>query len=234
MLRIKEINVNIGGIPILKNNSLEVETREIVAAIGPNGAGKTTLLRAISGLIPLISGIIEFGGVRIDGLKPHEVAKLRVAHVPERGRLFNRMTVFENLQLGAYLNKDSVRKQRNLQMVYGYFPILEKNGNQIAATLSGGERQMLSLGRALMGEPKLMLVDEPTLGLAPLIIREVMNILTKLNGDGISILLVEQNAMALEIANRAYVLELGRIVLHGKADEVKINGKVRNSYLGIG
>lgn len=233
MLRIQEINVNIGKIPILKNNSLEVRTGEIVATIGPNGAGKTTLLKAISGLIPLSSGIIEFGGVRLDGLKAHEVAKLRVAQVPERGRLFNRMTVLENLQLGAYLNRDSVRRQKNLQIVYSYFPILREKDKQIAATLSGGERQMLSLGRALMGEPKLMLVDEPTLGLAPLMIREVMDILKKLNGYGIGILLVEQNAMALEIASRAYVLELGKIVFHGKADDVKTGEKVRKSYLGI-
>jgi branched-chain amino acid transport system ATP-binding protein len=236
LLQIRNLNTYYGLIQALCDISLDVETGEIVAVIGANGAGKTTLLRAISGVVPSSRGMISFAGTRIDKLPPEQIVRLGLSHVPERRELFDSLTVLENLQLGAYHRRGREAKtdvQRDLEQVWRIFPILRARQKQMAGTLSGGEQQMLAIARGLMARPKLLLIDEPSMGLAPLLVTEVLRIITLLREMGQTVLLVEQNARgALEVANRAYLMEVGRIILHGSAQELMRDDRVRRAYLG--
>lgn len=233
MLKVSNLDVNVGRLPILKGVSLEVGDGEIVTVIGANGAGKTTLLRTISGLSQPSSGEIIFKGQRIDGIKPHHILKMGISQIPERGRIFPHMNVFEHLQLGAWVQHDRKQIKEDMKRICDFFPILAKRKNQAGGTLSGGERQMLAIGRALMSRPQLLLLDEPTLGLAPVICFQLGDIIRELNHQGTTVILVEQNAnLALSVANRGYVLETGCIVLHGTTDELKNNPDVKKAYLG--
>ena len=233
MLKIDNIDVYYGAIHALKGISLEVNEGEIVTLIGANGAGKSTTLRTISGLLKPKTGSITFLGQSIAGVRAHEIVKKGISQVPEGRRVFAEMTVMENLDLGAFVRKDKAGIQQDLKHVFELFPRLEERKNQSAGTLSGGEQQMLALGRALMSRPKLLLLDEPSMGLAPLLIKEIFNIIVDINKSGTTVLLVEQNAnMALSIANRAYVLETGRITLSGKAQDLAASEDVRKAYLG--
>ena len=233
MLKIDNIDVYYGAIHALKGISLEVKEGEIVTLIGANGAGKSTTLRTISGLLKPKTGRITFLGQDIAGVRAHEIVKKGISQVPEGRRVFAEMTVMENLDLGAFVRKDKAGIQQDLKHVFELFPRLEERKNQSAGTLSGGEQQMLAMGRALMSRPKLLLLDEPSMGLAPLLIKEIFNIIVDINKSGTTVLLVEQNAnMALSIANRAYVLETGRITLSGSAQELAASEDVRKAYLG--
>jgi len=233
MLRLNKIQTFYGKVQILKDISLEVKDGEIVTLIGANGAGKTTTLRAISGLVRPASGGIEFLGKRIDRLSPEIVVKMGVSHVPERAGVFPYMTVLENLELGACTRRDKEEIKKDLQVVYGLFPILEQRKEQLTGTLSGGERQMVAMGRGLMAKPKLYLLDEPSLGLSPLLVKRIAKIIVEINKEGKTVLLVEQNArIALGIANRGYVLETGRIVIQGEASTLMDNDHVKKAYLG--
>ena len=233
MLKIDNIDVYYGAIHALKGISLEVNEGEIVTLIGANGAGKSTTLRTISGLLKPKTGSITFLGQSIAGVRAHEIVKKGISQVPEGRRVFAEMTVMESLDLGAFVRKDKAGIQQDLKHVFELFPRLEERKNQSAGTLSGGEQQMLAMGRALMSRPKLLLLDEPSMGLAPLLIKEIFNIIVDINKSGTTVLLVEQNAnMALSIANRAYVLETGRITLSGKAQDLAASEDVRKAYLG--
>ena len=233
MLKIDNIDVYYGAIHALKGISLEVNEGEIVTLIGANGAGKSTTLRTISGLLKPKTGSITFLGQSIAGVRAHEIVKKGISQVPEGRRVFAEMTVMETLDLGAFVRKDKAGIQQDLKHVFELFPRLEERKNQSAGTLSGGEQQMLAMGRALMSRPKLLLLDEPSMGLAPLLIKEIFNIIVDINKSGTTVLLVEQNAnMALSIANRAYVLETGRITLSGKAQDLAASEDVRKAYLG--
>ena len=233
MLKIDNIDVYYGAIHALKGISLEVKEGEIVTLIGANGAGKSTTLRTISGLLKPKTGSITFLGQNIEGVRAHEIVKKGISQVPEGRRVFAEMTVMENLDLGAFVRKDKAGIQQDLKHVFELFPRLEERKNQSAGTLSGGEQQMLAMGRAIMSRPKLLLLDEPSMGLAPLLIKEIFNIIVDINKSGTTVLLVEQNAnMALSIANRAYVLETGRITLSGSAKELAASEDVRKAYLG--
>ena len=233
MLKIDNIDVYYGAIHALKGISLEVNEGEIVTLIGANGAGKSTTLRTISGLLKPKTGSITFLGQNIAGVRAHEIVKKGISQVPEGRRVFAEMTVMENLDLGAFVRKDKAGIQQDLKHVFELFPRLEERKNQSAGTLSGGEQQMLAMGRALMSRPKLLLLDEPSMGLAPLLIKEIFNIIVDINKSGTTVLLVEQNAnMARSIANRAYVLETGRITLSGKAQDLAASEDVRKAYLG--
>ncbi len=233
MLKIDNIDVYYGAIHALKGISLEVNEGEIVTLIGANGAGKSTTLRTISGLLKPKAGSITFLGQNIAGVRAHEIVKKGISQVPEGRRVFAEMTVMENLDLGAFVRKDKAGIQQDLKHVFELFPRLEERKNQSAGTLSGGEQQMLAMGRALMSRPKLLLLDEPSMGLAPLLIKEIFNIIVDINKSGTTVLLVEQNAnMALSIAYRAYVLETGRITLSGKAQDLAASEDVRKAYLG--
>lgn len=233
MLKIDNIDVYYGAIHALKGISLEVNEGEIVTLIGANGAGKSTTLRTISGLLKPKTGSITFLGQNIAGVRAHEIVKKGISQVPEGRRVFAEMTVMENLDLGAFVRKDKAGIQQDLKHVFELFPRLEERKNQSAGTLSGGEQQMLAMGRALMSRPKLLLLDEPSMGLAPLLIKEIFNIIVDINKSGTTVLLVEQNAnMALSIANCAYVLETGRITLSGKAQDLAASEDVRKAYLG--
>jgi len=234
MLSLKNIVVHYGGVEALKGISIDVEKGSIIALIGANGAGKSTCLRAISGLVSLTSGEIWFDGERIDGMAPERIVKLGIAHVPEGKRLFLKMSVFDNLITGAFLRNDKVGVERDLQKAYEYFPILGERRRQQASTLSGGEQQMLAFGRALLSNPHLFLFDEPSLGIAPIIVHEIGERIRRLADEGYTIILVEQNAtIALELAEKAYVLETGRIALEGEAKQLKNNAYVKKVYLGI-
>lgn len=233
MLEIKDINVYYGAIHAIKGISLSVEEGEIVTLIGANGAGKSTTLRTISGLLKPKIGAINFLGNNIAGMPAHKIVREGISQVPEGRRIFAEMTVQENLELGAFTRTDKAEIQADFKMVFGRFPRLEERRLQLAGTLSGGEQQMLAMGRALMSRPKLLLLDEPSMGLAPLLIREIFNIIVDINKTGTTILLVEQNAnMALSIANRAYVLETGRITISGDAKELAASEDIRKAYLG--
>jgi len=233
MLKIKGLNVYYGVIHALKNINIEVNEGEIVTLIGANGAGKTSTLRAISGLIPIKSGEITFQGNHIEKLPGYKISGLGISHVPEGRRIFANMSVMENLELGAYLRKDKNNLQRDYDMVFDKFPRLKERIKQQAGTLSGGEQQMLAMGRALMIKPKILLMDEPSMGLAPIIVRDIFSIIQEINKSGTTVLLVEQNAhMALSIANKAYVIETGNIVLEGKSEELLNNDAIRSAYLG--
>ena len=233
MLKIDDINVYYGAIHALKGISLEVDEGEIVTLIGANGAGKSTTLRTISGLLKPKTGAIDFQGQDIAGVPAHEIVKRGISQVPEGRRIFAEMTVMGNLDLGAFTRKDKDGIAADLRHVFELFPRLEERRDQVAGTLSGGEQQMLAMGRALMSRPKLLLLDEPSMGLAPLLIREIFNIIVDINKSGTTVLLVEQNAnMALSIASRAYVLETGRITLSGPAAELAASEEVKKAYLG--
>ena len=233
MLDIKDINVYYGAIHAIKGISLYVNEGEIVTLIGANGAGKSTTLRTISGLLKPKTGTINFLGNEISGMAAHKIVREGISQVPEGRRIFTDMTVMENLELGAFIRDDKKTIAQDLKMVFQRFPRLEERKLQLAGTLSGGEQQMLAMGRALMSRPKLLLLDEPSMGLAPLLIREIFSIIVDINKTGTTVLLVEQNAnMALSIANRAYVLETGRITLSGDAKKLAASEEVRKAYLG--
>lgn len=233
MLEVKDINVYYGAIHAIKGISLSVEEGEIVTLIGANGAGKSTTLRTISGLLKPKTGEINFLGKNIAGMPAHKIVREGISQVPEGRRIFAEMTVQENLELGAFTRTDNDEIQKDFQMVFKRFPRLEERRLQQAGTLSGGEQQMLAMGRALMSRPKLLLLDEPSMGLAPLLIKEIFNIIVDINKTGTTVLLVEQNAnMALSIANRAYVLETGRITISGDAKELAASEDIRKAYLG--
>ena len=233
MLEVKDINVYYGAIHAIKGISLSVDEGEIVTLIGANGAGKSTTLRTISGLLKPKTGSINFLGQDIAGMPAHKIVREGISQVPEGRRIFAEMTVQENLELGAFTRSDKDEINSDFKRVFGRFPRLEERRLQLAGTLSGGEQQMLAMGRALMSRPKLLLLDEPSMGLAPLLIREIFNIIADINKTGTTVLLVEQNAnMALSIANRAYVLETGRITLSGDAKELAASEDIRKAYLG--
>ena len=233
MLEVKDINVYYGAIHAIKGISLAVEEGEIVTLIGANGAGKSTTLRTISGLLKPKTGEINFLNKNIAGMPAHKIVHEGISQVPEGRRIFAEMTVLENLELGAFTRTDKDEIQNDFKMVFGRFPRLEERKAQLAGTLSGGEQQMLAMGRALMSRPKLLLMDEPSMGLAPLLIREIFNIIVDINKTGTTILLVEQNAnMALSVASRAYVLETGRITISGDAKELAASEEIRKAYLG--
>lgn len=233
MLKIDNIHVYYGAIHALKGVSLEVHKGEIVTLIGANGAGKSTTLRTVSGLLAPKSGSISFLGKSIAGMPAHEIVKHGISQVPEGRRIFAEMSVQENLEMGAFTRKDKEGVEKDFEIVYNRFPRLKERRKQQAGTLSGGEQQMLAMGRALMSRPKLLLLDEPSMGLAPLLIKEIFSIIEDINREGTTVLLVEQNAnMALSIAHRAYVMETGRITLQGAAKELAASEDVRKAYLG--
>jgi branched-chain amino acid transport system ATP-binding protein len=234
MLDICDVTTPYGMTQAIWDVCIEVNESEIVAIIGSNGAGKTALLNTISGLIPPVSGTVEFLGKRIDGLPPHTIVELGISHIPEGGNVFPEMTVYENLEMGAYPVHAWNKKEQTLEQVYHVFPILKERAKQLARTLSGGERQMLAIGRGLMSKPKLCMLDEPSYGLAPIMVSEIFRILKELRDQGITILLIEQNVRhTLEIADRAYVLESGRICLEGACGELLQSDYVRKAYLGL-
>ncbi|SDE78051.1 High-affinity branched-chain amino acid transport ATP-binding protein LivF [Sporomusa acidovorans DSM 3132] len=233
MLNIDNINVYYGAIHALKGISVEVNQGEIVTLIGANGAGKSTTLRTISGLLKPKSGKIMFEDQNIAGIAAQNIVKMGISQVPEGRRVFAHMTVLENLEMGAYLRSNSKEIKADMDMVFGRFPRLAERRGQLAGTLSGGEQQMLAMGRALMSRPRILLLDEPSMGLAPLLVKEIFSIIRDINATGTTILLVEQNAhMALSIANKAYVLETGRITLSGDAKQLAESEEIRKAYLG--
>jgi len=233
VLQIKEIDIYYGAIYALKKLSLEVAQGSIVSLIGANGAGKTTTLKSISGLLRPKSGSIIFKDTDISKVAPEKIVGLGISQVPEGRRVFATMTVMENLEMGAYLRKDKKGIEEDMENVFTRFPRLKERRKQLAGTLSGGEQQMLAIGRALMARPQLMLMDEPSMGLAPLLVKEIFSIIKDINERGTTILLVEQNAnMALSIADKAYVIETGEIVLQGNAQELMNSPEVKKAYLG--
>lgn len=233
MLKLDNINLYYGAIHALKDISIEVEKGQIVTLIGANGAGKTSTLRAISGLNPIKSGSIEFNGKILKNIPAFQLVKMGISMVPEGRRIFANLTVMENLELGAYIRKDSKAVKSEYNRIFQLFPRLLERKNQVAGTLSGGEQQMLAIGRALMSKPEILLMDEPSMGLAPIIVKDIFNIIKEINGEGVTVLLVEQNAhMALSIAHKAYVLETGRIILSGDADKLLNDESVKSAYLG--
>lgn len=233
MLEIKDLEVYYGMIQALKGISFEVNEGEVIALIGANGAGKTTTLHAVTGLLPVKAGEIIFDGKNVTKTPGHKIVSMGMAHVPEGRRVFAELSVYQNLKMGAYTRKDKEEIARNLEMVYKRFPRLKERKNQMAGTLSGGEQQMLAMGRALMSQPKILLMDEPSMGLSPIFVNEIFDIIKEVSAAGTTVLLVEQNAKkALSIADRAYVLETGRITLQGDAKELMNDESVRKAYLG--
>ena len=233
MLTVTDLQVYYGVIQAVKGVSFEVNEGEVIALIGANGAGKTTILHTITRLVNAKAGSVEFEGQNLLKLPAHKIVSLGMAHVPEGRRIFQELSVFENLKLGAFTLTDKKKINENLKMVYRRFPRLEERRNQIAGTLSGGEQQMLAMGRALMSNPKIILMDEPSMGLSPLLVTEIFDIIREVSQSGTTVLLVEQNAKkALAIADRAYVLETGKIVLSGSAKEMMDNDQVKKAYLG--
>ena len=233
MLELREVEVAYGNIRALKGISLTVAKGELVTLIGANGAGKSTTLKTISGLLRPKAGTLLYRDHPLDRLPPHRIVALGISHCPEGRHLFGRLTVSENLRLGAVQRRDRDGVRRDIEHVYELFPVLKERSAQLAGTLSGGEQQMLAIGRALMNRPQLLLLDEPSLGLAPLLVRVIFDTIRQLKQDGTTILLVEQNArLALDIADRAYVMETGRVILQGPAPELKHNPQVEHTYLG--
>lgn len=233
LLEIKDLEVNYGVIKAIKGVSFDVNEGEIIALIGANGAGKTTILHTITGLIQAKKGSIVFDGKELTKTPPHKIVSMGMAHVPEGRRIFQQLSVLENLKLGAYTRKDKSEIASTLKMVYERFPRLEERKNQVAGTLSGGEQQMLAMGRALMSKPRIILMDEPSMGLSPLLVSEIFDIIKAINESGTTVLLVEQNAKkALSIADRAYVLEAGKITLSGDAKDLINDESVKKAYLG--
>ncbi len=234
MLEVNDVKVNYGAAPALWGVSLQVQSGELVCVVGPNGAGKTTLINAIAGLHQAAAGAIRFNGADITQLASHKFCDQGIAIVPEGRRLFTFMTVLENLELGSYIASAKVRRQQSLAEVLALFPALEKKLPDLAGSLSGGQQQMVAIGRALMAQPKLLLLDEPSLGLAPVIVLEMFKAIRAINAQGTSVLLVEQNvAMAMQLAERAYVMEEGRIVAQGQASELLSRPEIQRAYLGL-
>ena len=233
MLEIKDIEVYYGMIQAIKGISFEVNEGEVIALIGANGAGKTTILHTITGLLSPKKGSVVFEGKDITKVLAHKIVSLGMAHVPEGRRVFAELSVYENLKMGAYTRKDKEETAKTLEMVYKRFPRLEERKNQLAGTLSGGEQQMLAMGRALMSHPKIIVMDEPSMGLSPILVNEIFDIIQEVSAGGTTVLLVEQNAKkALSIADRAYVLETGKIVLEGDAETLMNDDSVKKAYLG--
>ena len=233
MLKVTDIHVNYGAIHAIHGVSLEVNKGEIVSLIGANGAGKTTTLHTITGLKKATSGSVTLNGTNLQTIAPEKIVTLGMAHVPEGRHVFTSMTVLENLEMGAFFRKDNEEIAKDLKMVLEKFPRLNERKKQAAGTLSGGEQQMLAMGRAIMSRPQILLLDEPSMGLSPLLVKEIFNIIIELNQGGMTILLVEQNAqMALSIAHRAYVLETGNVVLQGNGQDMLKDDNVRKAYLG--
>jgi branched-chain amino acid transport system ATP-binding protein len=234
LLEVDRISVSYGDIRVLKQISFEVREGEVVSIVGPNGAGKTTTLKTISGILHPHAGKILFKGKRVDGNPPNQSVRDGIVQVPEGRMIFPSMTVLENLELGSYLPEPKKRRRDNLQKIFAFFPRLEERKKQLAGILSGGEQQMLSLGRGLMATPKLLMLDEPSLGLAPLVVREIFETLDHLNIQGNTLLVFEQNVqLSLSLCDRGYVLENGEIALHGSGEELLRNERIRASYLGI-
>jgi branched-chain amino acid transport system ATP-binding protein len=233
MLEVKDIQVYYGMIQAIKGVSFHVDEGEVVALIGANGAGKTTILHTVSGLLTPKNGSVLFEGQDITKIPGHKIVSMGMAHVPEGRRVFAQLTVLQNLKMGAYTRKDKEEIQQTLQNVFERFPRLEERQNQLAGTLSGGEQQMLAMGRALMSRPKIILMDEPSMGLSPIFVNEIFDIIQEVSKSGTTVLLVEQNAKkALSIADRAYVLETGKIVLEGKAEDLLQDDSIKKAYLG--
>lgn len=233
MLEIKDIEVYYGMIQAIKGISFEVNEGEVIALIGANGAGKTTILHTITGLLSPKKGSVIFEGKDITKIPAHKIVSLGMAHVPEGRRVFAELSVYENLKMGAYTRKDKEETAKTLEMVYQRFPRLQERKNQLAGTLSGGEQQMLAMGRALMSHPKIIVMDEPSMGLSPILVNEIFDIIQEVSAGGTTVLLVEQNAKkALSIADRAYVLETGKIVLEGEAEKLMNDDSVKKAYLG--
>lgn len=234
MLEVRDVATGYGKVQVLWDVCMEVQEAEIVALVGSNGAGKMTLLNAITGLLPIRSGSVEFLGQRVNGLSAHTVVEMGISLIPEGGKVFPDMSVRENLEMGAYAIKAWQQRQDTVEQVYQLFPLLKERDRQLARTLSGGERQMLAMGRGLMSKPKLCLFDEPSYGLAPLLVTELFRIIQDLRDQGITILLIEQNVRrSLEIADRAYVLENGRISLQGACEELLESEYIRQAYMGL-
>ena len=233
LLDLKNVHTYYGNIHALKGLSIHVDEGEIVTLIGANGAGKSTTLKTICGLTPPLHGEVWLSGQRLDGMKPNLITEMGVTHAPEGRKIFNRMTVQENLEMGAYPFDDKDRILQDMQMVYDIFPRLEERKHQQGGTLSGGEQQMLAIARALMGRPRILLLDEPSMGLAPLLVATIFETIQRLNNDGVTILLVEQNALAaLSVADRGYVLQTGEVAISGSADVLREDEMVRKVYLG--
>ena len=234
MLEVRDLTVRYGAVETVKGLSLQVAERSIVSLIGANGAGKTTSLRALTGLVKPSAGEIRFEHASLIGLAPHQIVRLGIAHVPEGRRLFPKMTVLENLKMGAYRRTRNAEVMATLEMIYEHFPILRERGRQLAGSLSGGEQQMVAIARALMSGPKLLLLDEPSMGLSPIMTAEIGKIIRQINALDVSIIVVEQNAMlALTLAQYGYVLETGNLVMEGKAEELLRDEGVKRAYLGI-
>jgi len=234
LLDIDSVSASYGNIQILWNVSLSVKKGEIVTVLGPNGAGKTTLVKTILGLLHPNSGNIKFSGERIDKLPTYKIVDMGIVLVPEGREIFPKMTVYENLLLGAYTKTAEKNKDQSLETIFQIFPVLRERRKQLAQTLSGGEQQMLAIGRGLMSKPKLLIMDEPSLGLAPILVQKIFNAMREINEKGVTLLLVEQNVhRALEIANRGYLLEAGKMVLAGDWDELLANEHVKKAYLGL-
>jgi branched-chain amino acid transport system ATP-binding protein len=233
LLEVVNITVKYGKAIAVEAVSINIQPGEVVTIIGANGAGKSTILKALSGLTPLVSGEIRFNGKRINGLKPFEIVELGLAHVPEGRKLFPYLPVMSNLKLGASLRKDKEGIQRDLETVFDYFPRLWERRKQNAGTLSGGEQQMLAIGRGLMANPRLLLMDEPSLGLAPILVAELVPVIKNINKKGVSVLLVEQNMpLALKVADRGYALQVGKVLFEGDVETLKANEIVKQAYLG--
>jgi len=232
MLKVENLHVHYGAIHAIKGVSFEVNKGEIVTLIGSNGAGKSTILKTISSILKKTEGDILFLGSSLDGIEAHKIVEMGISHVPEGRRIFPGLTVYENLQMGAYTRKNSVEFIEDLEIVYKRFPRLKERKNQLGGTLSGGEQQMLAMGRALMSRPKILLLDEPSMGLAPLLVDEIFNIIKDINNNGTTILLVEQNAnRALHVSNKGYVLETGKIIASGLSENLLNDEKVKEAYL---
>ena len=235
LLEVKDLVVSYGGIEALKGISFRVDEGQIVTLIGANGAGKSTTLRAITGIVPVKSGTITYNGENITGMDTQKVVERGIALVPEGRRVFANLTVLENLKIGAYLRKDTAQIQKDIEYIYKLFPRLEERSWQLAGTLSGGEQQMLAVGRAMMTRPKLIMMDEPSLGLAPLVVKDIFGIISRLSADGITILLIEQNAnAALHAAHYGYVLETGMMTISGTGEELLSSKSIQEAYLGKG
>jgi branched-chain amino acid transport system ATP-binding protein len=232
-LTVRDVHVSYGKVRALRGVTLSVDEREIVSIVGANGAGKSTILKAVMGLVPVTAGAVQFGERRLDHLSPPEIVSAGVSICPEGRRLFPEMSVEENLRMGGY-QRDRRHVAAALTEVYGYFPVLWERRGQAAGSLSGGQQQMLAIGRALMSDPKLLLLDEPSLGLAPLVVREIATIVRNIHARGVSVILVEQNArMALKLSDHAYVMETGRVTIHGTGQQLLDDPQVQRSYLGV-
>ncbi|TVQ28791.1 MAG: ABC transporter ATP-binding protein [Spirochaetaceae bacterium] len=233
MLEVRNLSVSYGAIGALNSVSISVPAGQIVAVLGANGGGKTTLLKTISGLVTARSGSITFDGREITKLSPEAIARQGIVQAPEGRQIFGELTVYENLQIGAFTVRDRAARARNLERVYGYFPVLKERRDQVSQTLSGGEQQMLAIGRALMASPRLLILDEPSLGLAPLIVRSIFRIITEFQQEGTTVLIVEQNALqTLRISSYAYVLQVGKLVKAGPASELQDDPELVEAYLG--